>query len=222
MTLGGDVLMPSVPMPRLSDSMEEGTIVQWLVEDGDEVTRGQELVEIETDKATMVCDAAADGPVRILVRAGETRPIGEIIAVIGSDPDAGDDVDASSDSASMLARDSAAVIPVATSVESSRQKATPVARRIAREAGIALETLTGSGPGGRILRANVVATLERGPAAAQEPRDGIGSRVRQAGTSDLKGAIETVDLTRVQRTIARRMAESNSAVPTSPSPSPSI
>ncbi|MBX5441750.1 MAG: 2-oxo acid dehydrogenase subunit E2, partial [Solirubrobacteraceae bacterium] len=75
--------MPEVVMPRLSDSMEEGTILRWLVSDGDEVTRGQEIVEIETDKATMPYEADADGPLHIVAQEGATLPIGATIATIG-------------------------------------------------------------------------------------------------------------------------------------------
>ncbi|MEA2272400.1 MAG: hypothetical protein QOI98_1108, partial [Solirubrobacteraceae bacterium] len=75
--------MPDVTMPRLSDSMEEGTILKWLKASGDEVQRGEELVEIETDKATMTYEAADAGVLEILVKEGETLPIGEVIARIG-------------------------------------------------------------------------------------------------------------------------------------------
>ena len=72
-------------MPRLSDSMEEGTILRWLVEDGASVSRGDEIVEIETDKATMTYEADADGVLSIVADEGATLPIGEVIARIGSD-----------------------------------------------------------------------------------------------------------------------------------------
>ena len=74
-----------IVMPRLSDSMEEGTVAKWLVEEGAEVTRGQPLVEIDTDKATMEYESESDGTLlRILVAEGETAPIGATIAWIGS------------------------------------------------------------------------------------------------------------------------------------------
>src|ERR687887_1350888 len=72
--------MSDLVMPRLSDSMEEGTIVRWLVEDGAEVHRGEEIVEIETDKATMTYEADADGVLRIVAAEGDTLPVGEVIA----------------------------------------------------------------------------------------------------------------------------------------------
>ena len=70
-------------MPRLSDSMEEGTIVEWLAADGDAVARGQELVEIETDKARMAYEAPADGPLQIVAAVGETVAVGATIAYLG-------------------------------------------------------------------------------------------------------------------------------------------
>ena len=74
-----------VTMPRLSDSMEEGTIVRWLVDDGASVSRGDDVVEIETDKATMTYSADADGVLRIVASEGDTLPIGAVIASIGGD-----------------------------------------------------------------------------------------------------------------------------------------
>src|SRR3954467_7594417 len=75
--------MPDVVMPRLSDSMEEGTILKWLKAEGDEVARGDELVEIETDKATMTYEADTSGTLHIVAAEGETLPIGAPIATIG-------------------------------------------------------------------------------------------------------------------------------------------
>ena len=76
--------MPQVTMPRLSDSMEEGTIVRWLKADGDAVRRGDEIVEIETDKATMAYEAEADGTLSIIAAEGATAAVGAPIATIGS------------------------------------------------------------------------------------------------------------------------------------------
>src|SRR4051794_14883905 len=75
--------MPDVTMPRLSDSMEEGTILKWLKAAGDEVSKGDELVEIETDKATMTYEADSDGTLEIVAEEGSTLSIGEVIARIG-------------------------------------------------------------------------------------------------------------------------------------------
>src|SRR5947209_15096751 len=127
--------MPEVVMPRLSDSMQEGTIVRWLKRDGERVAQGEALAEVETDKATVTFDADADGTLRILVAEGETVPIGKAIARIREavDPEA---------------RDRAA---------NGRSKASPLARRLARESGVDLSQVKGSGPEGRIVRADVTA-----------------------------------------------------------------
>src|ERR671918_64360 len=89
--------MADVAMPRLSDSMEEGTILKWLKSDGDEVARGEELVEIETDKANMTYEADQDGTLSIVAQEGDTLPVGQTIARIGegsgSDEDSGGDED---------------------------------------------------------------------------------------------------------------------------------
>src|SRR5215207_9436078 len=75
--------MADVAMPRLSDSMEEGTILKWLKSDGDEVKRGEELVEIETDKANMTYEADQAGVLKIVAQEGDTLPVGGTIAQIG-------------------------------------------------------------------------------------------------------------------------------------------
>ena len=77
--------MADIVMPRLSDSMEEGTIVKWLVADGASVSRGDEIAEIETDKATMTYEDDADGVISFVASEGETLPIGSVIARLGSD-----------------------------------------------------------------------------------------------------------------------------------------
>src|ERR671933_2807249 len=82
--------MADVAMPRLSDSMEEGTILKWLKSDGDEVKRGEELVEIETDKANMTYEADQDGVLKIVASEGDTLPVGETIASIGDGSSGGD------------------------------------------------------------------------------------------------------------------------------------
>src|SRR3954469_25317792 len=80
--------MPEITMPRLSDSMEEGTILKWLKSDGDEVSEGDELAEIETDKATMTYEADAAGVLEIVAEEGQTLAIGEVIAKLGGEGDA--------------------------------------------------------------------------------------------------------------------------------------
>lgn len=164
-------------MPRLSDSMEQGTIVRWLKQDGERVAEGEPLAEVETDKATVTFDAETAGTLRILVGEGETVPIGQPIARIG---------------------EGAAPTP---RPDNGRPKASPLARRLARESGVELSQLTGSGPGGRIVKADVTAAAP--PAIAVPP-------ARPAGN---KGSVTIHQPSRVQTQIAQRMAESKATIP---------
>ncbi|HEY7623263.1 MAG TPA: E3 binding domain-containing protein, partial [Solirubrobacteraceae bacterium] len=187
--------MPDVVMPRLSDSMEEGTILKWLKAEGDEIARGDELVEIETDKATMTYEADSDGTLSIVAQEGETLPIGQIIARIGAagEAPAGDGAaaeapaeaaqqaeasgngapsEAPAPAAPAATAEPPAAAPAPAAPEPSaegnggRPKASPVARRIAREQGIDLTTLHGTGPGGRIVKADVEAAASGAASAA--------------------------------------------------------
>src|ERR1700757_4254759 len=138
-------VVPALPitMPRLSDSMEEGVITAWLVDDGDRVEIGQGIAEIETDKATMPYEAEAAGPIRRLAKAGDTVAVGEVIAVIGDgEPDARPAVTAAP-------RAAATRSPRVAATRASRVNASPVARRVAAARGVDLSAVTGSGPGGR-------------------------------------------------------------------------
>ena len=179
-------------MPRLSDSMEEGTIVRWLKSDGDVVSKGEPIAEIETDKATVTCDADADGTLRIVAGEGATVPLGGVIATIGeaSEPRSGPPAPARP--APVAPAPVAAGKSPDTDNGADRVKASPLARRIARESQVDLRALTGSGPGGRIVKADV---------AQQEPARGA------------KGAVTRLEPSRVQAQIAQRMAESKATIP---------
>jgi pyruvate dehydrogenase E2 component (dihydrolipoamide acetyltransferase) len=261
----GSILgMPDVVMPRLSDSMEEGTILKWLKAEGDEVVRGDELVEIETDKATMTYEADAPGTLAIVAQEGATLPIGQVIARIGAggEATAGDGARAEATqqaeasgngapseaapataaataeppaAAAASATPAPAPAPAAPASEGNggRAKASPVARRIAREQGIDLSGLQGSGPGGRIVKADVEAAAsapqaapapapqaapaqapaaepQAVPAAAAAPPP---APVSLAETGTAKGDVSVRELSRTQQVIARRMAESKATVP---------
>jgi pyruvate dehydrogenase E2 component (dihydrolipoamide acetyltransferase) len=354
--------MADVTMPRLSDSMEEGTILKWLKSDGDEVSKGEELVEIETNKANMTYEADSDGVLEIVAQEGDTLPVGEPIARLGSgsgggssdeggeesgaeaksededtedqeakgeeDDDAegegdseaeaksdddgedqeakaeGDDDEAEAEGESDEAKaegdddeepeaesdgDEAEVEgesdeakaegaddeepeaegdgdeaeardggdsgnghreskpePAPASAEggdgdgdgNGRVKASPVARRMAREMGVELATLEGTGPGGRIVKADVEAAArgdgapteapEKGKAEpaeaeekpaeekaekAEEPKEDKKAPPAVVSGEQGRGDTETVELTRLQRTVARRMAESKATAP---------
>jgi pyruvate dehydrogenase E2 component (dihydrolipoamide acetyltransferase) len=184
--------MPELVMPRLSDSMEEGTIVRWLKSDGDVVSKGEPIAEIETDKATVTCDADADGTLRIVAGEGQTVSLGGVIATIGdvTEPRPGSPAPAHPRPAAP------STVAAGKSSESDngadRVKASPLARRIARESQVDLRALSGSGPGGRIVKADVPQ-----PAVAH----------------GAKGAVTTLPPSRIQVQIAQRMSESKATIP---------
>jgi pyruvate dehydrogenase E2 component (dihydrolipoamide acetyltransferase) len=216
--------MSEVVMPRLSDSMEEGTIVRWLREPGSEVRRGDELVDIETDKATMTYEADADGVLEVVAAEGETLRIGAVIARIGG----GEARAATNGAAVGVGRETpgmqAKSSPPRSAREGGRAKASPLARRLAREHAVDLAAIAGSGPGGRILRADVEAAssaaipasgaasaARTAPPAAEPSAPASRAGVTETGTA--KGDVTVQELSRLQQVVARRMAESKSTVP---------
>jgi pyruvate dehydrogenase E2 component (dihydrolipoamide acetyltransferase) len=244
-----------VTMPRLSDSMEEGTILNWIVEEGGEVKRGEPLCEIETDKANMTYEADTDGTlIEIVVQEGETVELGAVIARVGSASEKGADGDEGSggQEESEEAEEETAndaedeesqerEPATASSNGDERAKASPVARRVANELGIDIADVRGTGPGGRILKADVEATAdedggrsdrdapEREAAKAEKKKDKKEKKARkreekaaavekpqepqQAGDAGNRGEMQVQELTRLQRTVSRRMAESKATVP---------
>ena len=157
-------------MPRLSDTMQEGTITRWLKKPGDEVKRGDIIAEVETDKANMEVAAYDSGLLeRILVQEGETAPIGQVIAIIGSKNGARKATasDQSAQKTPLATPASLGSNGLSTSYTGNRQKSisvgeevtviksSPLARRVAEEYGINLSQIKGTGPGGRIVRDDV-------------------------------------------------------------------
>jgi pyruvate dehydrogenase E2 component (dihydrolipoamide acetyltransferase) len=302
--------MPDITMPRLSDSMEEGTILKWLKAAGDDVSKGEELVEIETDKATMTYEADADGTLEIVADEGATLAIGEVIARIGEgggqsaegggqeesgqeasaegdegsngsggtatktseeedaeqadaggddepeeepedegggeEPEAGEDAEDAEDAQPRAESDgdgggeATAEAEPAPSAEGNggRPKASPVARRIAREHGIDLSTLEGTGPGGRIVKADVEAAASGGAKAEKDrAEEEQAPRAREAEPAEAeakeepaaeekeperakapagetgRGEVTVEEPSRIQQIIARRMAESKATIP---------
>jgi len=181
--------------------MEEGTILRWFKNDGDQVKRGEELVEIETDKATMTYESDQEGVLRIVAREGDTLAVGELIAYVGADG-ASPVVDKPAEETLKAPVDVEESTPQTPAHEDERVKASPVARRIAQENHVDLQKLSGSGPGGRIVKADVQAAGETTPAPT--PLENV---------TGAKGESATRELSRTQRTIARRMAESKATIP---------
>ena len=228
-----------VIMPKLSPTMEEGQISRWLKKEGDKVSMGEPLAEIDTDKATMEMQALGNGVLRkILIGEGQSAPLGQLIAVIG-EPD--------EDIASLLSEapapqpqvqeqketDSPPPVPDATQPQpqlqeqketdvppkapnlapangrqpqasgSGRMIVSPLAARMAAEAGIDLRSLQGSGPGGRIIKRDIEAVISK-PKAAPAP-----TYVQQAGAS----AYRDEPASQIRQTIAKRLVTSIGPVP---------
>ena len=225
-------------MPRLSDSMEEGTVLRWMKAVGDEVAMGEELVEIETDKANMVFESDAAGTlVEILADEGATLPIGEVIARVGEASEVSGDGAGSSDGdkaeperpeaepprpeaapeePAAPAEPEAAPAPAAEGKRDGRVKASPIARRIAEEKGVDLSALEGSGPGGRIIKSDVEKAAGGAPAPAAAPAAPAPAGAAPAPPSSpatAKGEVQVVELTKLQQTVSRRMAESKATAP---------
>ena len=199
-----------VRMPKLSDSMEEATVLQWLQQPGDRVAKGEPLVEVETDKATIVYEAEIDGVLEeIVVAEGETAELGSVIARVAVDqaPGAGSTMPPAPTQLAtpMAAVDTPARADRQPPADGSRARATPVARRLAQELGVSLDRLTGTGPGGRIVRADVRA--QAGNDTAETPAAGASEATAP------RGVVEELPFTTTQRTIAQRMAESRAQVP---------
>ena len=263
-----------IVMPRLSDSMEEGTVLKWLVEVGGEVKRGEPIAEIETDKANMTFESDTDGTlIEVLAGEGDTLAIGEVIARVGEPDEApsgdgggggehqgGDGPAAQAQEGAPAQAGSSSEDPsgepeapsegadggnggdpvggrsaptTTTTEDGERLRASPVARRMAGELGVELASLEGSGPGGRIVKADVESASQgdgaSAPAAPAAASDG-GAPAEESAPADesapaeapsassgdeggAKGRVETHELTRLQKTVARRMAESKATAP---------
>lgn len=180
----------NLTMPKLSDSMADAVIVRWLKAPGESFARGDALIEVETDKATVVYEAETDGRLdSILVPEGGAAAVGDPIAT--------------------LANGAAPAVQEAPAQEGLKQQpadgkrpnATPVARRTAVDLGVSLHDVEGTGPAGRITREDV-----------QRAAESAGPAQRSAFATG-KGDVRRLDLTTTQATIARRMAESASTIP---------
>src|SRR4051812_34607493 len=192
-----------VKLPRLGQGMESGTIVKWLKSEGDAVEKGEALYELDTDKVTQEVEAEASGVlIKIAVSEGEV-PVGETIAFIGKE---GEEAPQSAEKPAEApkreperqegreaAAEKAAEQPAPSSgTTNGRIKASPLARRIARERGVELSSLRGTGPDGRIVAEDV----ERGEATPAA-----------APAAEVSGEIESRPLSNVRKTIARRLTQ---------------
>jgi pyruvate dehydrogenase E2 component (dihydrolipoamide acetyltransferase) len=200
-------------MPKLSDSMADAVILRWLKSAGEDFTRGEGLIEVETDKATVIYEAEWDGTLdSILVQEGASVAVGEPIATLANgDGTGGSEAPHTHSQSERVSPPPAAMRPAdaqsaADDSAPGRPVATPVARRTAVELGVSLHGLTGTGPGGRITVDDVTrAAAEAGTAPAPAhaaPRAAPG-----------KGDVTVLEPTPTQATIARRMVESATTIP---------
>ncbi|MDF2760664.1 MAG: catalytic domain of component of various dehydrogenase complexe, partial [Thermomicrobiales bacterium] len=247
--------MPNVIMPKMGDAMEEGTLLRWLKQVGDEIAVGDPLAEIETDKVSLEIEATEAGVLsKTLVEEGATVPIGTPIAAIGEE---GTDAAASAQPAEAAeeaeeappteSAPAAEVEPVAaaasgangraaadvpapgqatpvaaTAASGERLRASPLVKRLAAEHGIDLSSVTGTGPGGRIVRDDIAALLTGAPRVSPAPDQAVAPAPAQApaaappvltpGPSGRPAGVPR-ELSKIRRTTGRRMAESKAAAP---------
>jgi len=233
-------------MPALSPTMEEGTLAKWLVKEGDKVASGDILAEIETDKATMEFEAVDEGTVaKILVPEGsEGVKVGALIAILaGEGEDASkaasaapkadtaapappkapqapkpDETPKAPSAPAAVETPPAPSAPAAPRSEGERIKASPLARRLAQAQNIDLSSLKGSGPGGRIVRADIDAAAGKAPAAARAaalgvPAPALATHLVMPGPMEQAIPHEAVKLSNIRKTIARRLTEAKQQVP---------
>jgi pyruvate dehydrogenase E2 component (dihydrolipoamide acetyltransferase) len=258
-----------VVMPKLSPTMEEGQLSRWLKKEGDKVSMGEPLAEIDTDKATMEMQALASGVLRkILIKEGESAPLGQTIAVIGEPDEDISEVLKSAGSAGAAAENKTNVkdSPAGTGGDGAQQEATqvaaqaapqtqatvkdepsrreeggapqkpvetsagetaangreriivsPLAARMAADAGINLRTVNGSGPGGRIVKRDIESAMKSAQPGTQQPDLAAAQQVVKAPAQlpEIQGASPYRDepTSEIRRTIARRLVTSIGPVP---------
>jgi pyruvate dehydrogenase E2 component (dihydrolipoamide acetyltransferase) len=210
--------MSEIVMPRLSDSMEEGVILSWLKQVGDEIAVGDEIVEIETDKANMAYEADVAGTLTaILAEEGDTLPIGAPIARIGDGGEEPPPPPAEEAEQEPEPEETDEPTPVAKQKEpeGERVKASPLARRLAKERGVELSSVAGSGPGGRVVKADVEAADASTPVQQEEVDEAAAAVPSPAPEQPetAKGTVTVEELSKLQQVVARRMSESKATAP---------
>jgi pyruvate dehydrogenase E2 component (dihydrolipoamide acetyltransferase) len=232
----------TISMPKLGFDMQEGVLIRWVKNEGENVNKGDVLAEIETDKATVEVESSASGVVRkLLVEAGSVVPVGDPIAVVGSadekieetpakvveapaekktDEQKGEELktepEKPEDGKQKVEEKPAAPArpePAATSqaqapAQEGPLKASPLAKKIARDNNLDLTRLQGSGPGGRVVRKDVEAALAGGAGQAEAKKPAAVPTPVPVTAED-----QTIQLTRLRQAIARRMVESTTSVP---------
>jgi pyruvate dehydrogenase E2 component (dihydrolipoamide acetyltransferase) len=226
----------NIEMPKLSDTMTEGTVVRWLKKEGEEVEIGDIIAEIETDKATMEMEAFDEGILsKISVPEGGKAPVGSAIAILLEDGESEEATAPSSAEsapaalpntppAAAKALESAAATvnksqtPAPTPTDGERIKASPLAKKIAESEGVDLTAVSGTGPGGRIVKADVVAAppasspapAPTAPAASPTPAV---AQAPAAISPVAEGADQIVELSSMRKIIAERLLTSKISIP---------
>ena len=195
-----------VIMPQMGFDMEEGTVVRWLKAEGDNVDRGEPIVEVETDKATVEVESFASGLLRrIVVTEGITVPVGQVIGIIASADEALPAIEAPVSMPDTLAEPvtvrsdppTPEASPAVEAAKGDRILVSPLAKRIAEEKGVDLSTVTGTGPKGRITKEDVLAAAEEDQVPAPAP----------------SAIADVTELSKMRQTIARRMTQSKQEMP---------
>ena len=242
--------MPEVIMPKMGDAMEEGTLLQWLKQDGDTVKSGDLIAEIETDKSNVEIEAEDAGVLHLKAEPGAVLPVGTVIALIGEDaavaaPKAAAAAPAqpAAPSASAARTNESAAeydTPIGQPAQAAapapsasrggngtRLKASPLARSVAKQRGLDIAQIAGTGPLGRIIEADVLAFAEAKPAAAPAAQSVPSTAVRsdlppaqataaapQKRASSTPAPLTTpTELSVMRKVIARRMVESKTTIP---------
>ena len=216
-----------IEMPKLSDTMEEGVISKWNVNEGDEVSAGDIIAEVETDKATMDEEVYDAGTVlRIVPGEGDAVPLGGLIAIIGeADEDISslleDTITATADSTPTSKQDKAtineetvdtSVYVVASSSDDGRIKASPLAKKIAADKGVDLNSIVGSGPDGRIVKKDVETAQSITTSTLTRP--GTPAPIPESITKSFSSlASEEVKVSQMRKVIAKRLSESKFSNP---------
>lgn len=213
----------NIEMPKLSDTMTEGTLVSWRKKAGDEVEIGDIIAEIETDKATMEMEAFDEGTIsEILVAEGTKAPVGAVLAILVEDGEDASAAPAASAATPAAATPAAASAPAASSAaaptpvaaDGSRLRVSPLARKIAAEKGVDLNTVQGSGPGGRIVKVDVEAANAAPAPAAKAPACSAPAAAAPQGILPTVGPDDkVVPMSGMRKIIAERLLTSKQTIP---------
>lgn len=211
-----------IKMPQLGLTMEEGTVAQWLKQEGDTVAKGDVLLEITTDKLTSEIESEADGVLlKIVAKEGEDVPVKGLLGYIG---EAGETVGDAAPAAAPAAAAAPAEVPVAApapapaaKADGSRIRISPLARKTAAKLGVDYQNLAGSGPSGRIVQKDILAAAEAAkqqPAPVADAPAAAPAPAAKSGELELMDGDEVIKLAGMRKVVAERMAKSAREIPT--------